>query len=217
MIDCVRDRQSEDVDILGRQSVAYRSERPRLIRQEQRELGRNFHILSLRYRGLPWGRSHGQGRFRDCGEIDGANFPEHRFISMPVAQYLLGPVTLSPFEVFVDEFLHRDDIRLGFETLPRDQFRIQAKRERLVQIQYVSNSSSHAGSEVFSGPAEDQQDAAGHIFTAVIADALDNRGHSGVSHSKAFSRPAGSEEFSTGRSDRKSTRLNSSHVKISYA
>ena len=49
VIDGVGDCQSENIDALGCQRVAYRGERSRLVRQEQRELGYDFHSLSLRY------------------------------------------------------------------------------------------------------------------------------------------------------------------------
>src|SRR5690606_40577688 len=60
-------------------------------------------------------------------------------------------------------------------------------------VKHVGDAARHARGEVAAGLADHHHDAAGHVLAAVVADTLDHR------------------------RDRKSTRLNSSHVKISYA
>src|SRR2546430_13117623 len=47
--------------------------------------------------------------------------------------------------------------------------------------------------------------------------ALDDRDRAGVPHREPIARASGGEQGPTGRADRKSTRLNSSHSQISYA
>nr|VFK62536.1 MAG: hypothetical protein BECKUNK1418G_GA0071005_10259 [Candidatus Kentron sp. UNK]VFK70544.1 MAG: hypothetical protein BECKUNK1418H_GA0071006_103119 [Candidatus Kentron sp. UNK] len=54
-------------------------------------------------------------------------------------------------------------------------------------IQHIGNAAAHASGEVASGAAENNDDPAGHVFTAVIADAFDNSNSPGVAGGEAFS------------------------------
>ncbi len=49
-------------------------------------------------------------------------------------------------------------------------------------IQHVSHAARHAGCEVAAGFAEHDDDAAGHVFAAVVAHALDHRDGARVAH-----------------------------------
>src|SRR5262249_13603565 len=57
----------------------------------------------------------------------------------------------------------------------------------------------HAGAEVHAAAAEHDDDAAGHVFAAVVADALDDGERAGVAHAEAFAGAAGRVEFAAGR------------------
>ncbi len=53
----------------------------------------------------------------------------------------------------------------------------------------------HAGREVAAGLAEHDDDAAGHIFAAMVAGALDNDGGAGVAHGEALAGDAAEIAF----------------------
>src|SRR6202042_3814248 len=57
----------------------------------------------------------------------------------------------------------------------------------------------HARSEVAPGLTDDHDDAAGHIFTAMIAGALDDRDRAGIAHPEALTRHAAEVAFAGGR------------------
>src|ERR1019366_9291762 len=48
--------------------------------------------------------------------------------------------------------------------------------------QHIGEPAGHARREIAAGGAQHDDDAAGHIFAAVIADALDDRYRTGVAH-----------------------------------
>jgi hypothetical protein len=61
--------------------------------------------------------------------------------------------------------------------------------EAVVHVEHVGEAASHARTEVVTGLAQNADKAAGHVFTAVIASALDNS-VAGVTHSEALARGA---------------------------
>ena len=52
------------------------------------------------------------------------------------------------------------------------------------------------GGEVAPGAAEDDDDAAGHVLAAVVADAFDDRGRAGVADGEALAGEAAEERSS---------------------
>ena len=65
---------------------------------------------------------------------------------------------------------------------------LQALRERPVAIEHVRDAAAHARGKIASGPAEHDHAAAGHVFAAVIADALDHRTRAAVADRKSLAR-----------------------------
>src|SRR5205814_723100 len=57
----------------------------------------------------------------------------------------------------------------------------------------------HAGGEVAAGAAEHHHDAAGHVFAAVIAGALDHRDRAGIAHREALAGDAAEIAFALDR------------------
>ena len=51
---------------------------------------------------------------------------------------------------------------------------VAAARELAVVVEHVGDAAAHARREVPPGPAEHDDAPAGHVFAAVIADALDD-------------------------------------------
>ena len=64
--------------------------------------------------------------------------------------------------------------------------RITPNIEVTLFIQYIGDAAAHAGGEVASGAAEHHYDAAGHVFTAVVADTLDDGDGAGVADGEAL-------------------------------
>ena len=57
--------------------------------------------------------------------------------------------------------------------------------------QNVGETAGHAGTEIQTQRTEHQNDAAGHVFAAVLADAFDHRERAAVAHRKAFAGSTG--------------------------
>src|SRR5215207_7406678 len=68
----------------------------------------------------------------------------------------------------------------------RDHFHVATRREIAGHIEHVSHAATHAGGEVASRRAKHDDAAAGHVFAAVVADALDDRAHAGVAHAESL-------------------------------
>ena len=58
----------------------------------------------------------------------------------------------------------------------------------------VGKASGHAGAEIQAERAEDEDDAAGHVFAAVLADAFDNRESAAIADGKTFTSAACDEK-----------------------
>src|SRR5215203_3675852 len=79
----------------------------------------------------------------------------------------------------------RDLVEL-VEPLEVDHVDVAVQRERSVRIQYIRDPAAHAGGKVSSRAAEDDDPAAGHVLTTVIADTFDDRVRAAVADGEAF-------------------------------
>jgi hypothetical protein len=61
--------------------------------------------------------------------------------------------------------------------------------------QDVGETSGHAGAEIETHRAENQDDTASHVFATVLADSLDNGEGTAVANGEAFTRPACDKEL----------------------
>ena len=71
--------------------------------------------------------------------------------------------------------------------------------EFAVFVEHIGDAARHAGGEVAPGLADDDDDAAGHIFAAVIAGAFDDRDRAGVAHGEALAGDAAEIAFASDR------------------
>ena len=58
--------------------------------------------------------------------------------------------------------------------LELDHRHVAALGEIALLVEHIGDAARHAGREVAAGLADDDDDAAGHVFAAMVADALDD-------------------------------------------
>ena len=68
-----------------------------------------------------------------------------------------------------------------------------------VQVEDVGDAAGHAGREVAAGRAEHHHPPAGHVLAAVVADALDDGGGTGVADAEPLADDAAQEHLAGGR------------------
>src|SRR5690606_41692733 len=79
------------------------------------------------------------------------------------------------------------------------QFVVVAIHEVIGLIQHIGETTGHTRPEVNAGWTEYRHDTTGHIFTAVVASAFNDRISSGVTHPAALARGTGRKSFSARR------------------
>ena len=67
-----------------------------------------------------------------------------------------------------------EEVVLLGDRLELDHRHVAARGEGVVLVEHIGDAARHAGREVAPGLAEDDDDAAGHVFAAVVARALDH-------------------------------------------
>src|SRR5207302_10885940 len=67
---------------------------------------------------------------------------------------------------------------------------IAAPRKGSVLVEHVGDAAGHAGGKITTGDTQNHHNAAGHIFAAVIARALDDRDGSRVANREPLARNA---------------------------
>src|SRR5690606_20721210 len=83
--------------------------------------------------------------------------------------------------------------------LALDNDQVAAPGEISLLVEHIGNAARHAGSEIAPGAAEHDNDAAGHVFAAMIADAFDNCDRTRIPHGKALAGDAAEIAFALGR------------------
>src|SRR5215469_9925040 len=63
---------------------------------------------------------------------------------------------------------------------------VTTRLERAVLIEDIGDATRHAGREIAAGASKHHDDAAGHIFAAMVAGALDDRNGPGIADGEAF-------------------------------
>src|SRR5947207_13813757 len=87
------------------------------------------------------------------------------------------------------------DLFLGRDRLELDHRHVAAFLERAVLVEHIGDTARHAGGEVAAGRADHHDDAAGHVFAAVITGAFDDHGGAGIAHGEAFAGNAAEIRF----------------------
>src|ERR1039458_4038107 len=65
-------------------------------------------------------------------------------------------------------------------------------------VKNVGDAATHAGGKISPTGSEHQDQALGHVFAAVVADAFDHRGRSGVANRKALASDPVEKRFAAG-------------------
>ena len=79
-----------------------------------------------------------------------------------------------------------------------DVARIAARGKVAVLVKDEGHAAGHACGEVAPGAPENDHQPVGHIFAAVVAHALDDRGSAGVAHGESFAGHAAEVGFAAG-------------------
>src|SRR5204863_4668883 len=88
---------------------------------------------------------------------------------------------------------------LGRNRSEIDHREIAAAREITALVEHVGNSARHARGKVAPRLADDQDEAARHVFAAMIADTFDDRNRPRIAYRKAFAGNAAEIAFSRNR------------------
>ena len=72
---------------------------------------------------------------------------------------------------------------------------IAALGEIAFLVEHIGDAARHASGEIATGLADDDDDAAGHIFAAVIAGAFDDGNRAGITHGETFAGDAAEIAF----------------------
>src|ERR1700687_5695967 len=102
--------------------------------------------------------------------------------------------------MFSDEPAFDQPNILSFENrLQVDRVQIAALfGEVAALVENVGDAAAHAGGKISAASSEQQHQALGHVFAAVVADALDHRGRSRVANRKALARDPIEKRFAAG-------------------
>ena len=88
--------------------------------------------------------------------------------------------------MFTDHILEFQDIVFIRYFLCKYHRLVRAHIQIVVLIQYISDSTAHAGGKVLSGSTEDYDTTTGHVLTSVITDPLNNGCRTGVTNTETF-------------------------------
>src|ERR1700722_13756600 len=91
------------------------------------------------------------------------------------------------------------DLFLGSDRIELHHCQITSLSERATLVEDVGDAARHASSEVAPRLADDHDDAAGHVFAAMVACALDDCDRAGIAHPEALTCHAAEIAFACGR------------------
>ena len=104
----------------------------------------------------------------------------------PIGEEVGGLLRACLFLVELDEGFHLGDVLRAADGHGDDHLGVHAGLEFPIHILNEGAASGHTGAEVFAGLAENDDGAVGHVFAAVVADALDAGGGSRVTDGEAL-------------------------------
>src|SRR5690606_6578511 len=76
-----------------------------------------------------------------------------------------------------------------------DHGEVAAAGEAAVLVKHIGDATAHAGREIAPGLPDDDDHTAGHVFAAVIAQALDHRDGARIAHGEALAGDAAEIAF----------------------
>src|SRR5947209_11636355 len=98
----------------------------------------------------------------------------------------LGHVAAGPVEMRLEQTADESDVLSVRQRLQPDHVEVAGGGEASPQIEHEGRATAHPGGEVAAGGTEDEHGAAGHIFAAVVAQALDDSQRTAVAHGEAL-------------------------------
>src|SRR3546814_437226 len=107
-------------------------------------------------------------------DVCSSDLPEAATHAIPVGNDGGGPFAVGLARMLLHQCLADILPMGGGKALPDDAVRIGATLEIAVRIIDEGHAAGHARAEIVAHPAEDHRRAAGHIFAAVRAAALDH-------------------------------------------
>jgi len=100
--------------------------------------------------------------------------------------------------VLLDQFLQLGNIGIRLHRFQLNHIGVAAATEIALLVEHVGDTATHARRKVAASVTENHNPATGHVFTAVIADALNYRAGAGVAHAETLCRNTAEEGFTTG-------------------
>ena len=135
----------------------------------------------------------------DAGVVAGDDFDELGEDDVPAFEQVLGVGAAGAIGVRVDDFFEHVLVVVVLDGFEVDHGGVDVGGEGAVFVPDVGEAAAHAGGEVASGGAEDDDGAAGHVFAAVVADAFDDSASARVADGEALAGAAGDPEAAAGR------------------
>ena len=80
----------------------------------------------------------------------------------------------------------------------RFEYHHRAVDQYRVEVEHVGDTAGHAGRQIAPDRPEHHHASTGHVFQAVVADALDHRGRAGVARTEPLPRPTPQEHLARG-------------------
>ena len=105
---------------------------------------------------------------------------------VPVLEELLSEITVGVLYVLPDVIKHGLLLLFRFDALESDKAHVALVGEFAVGIVHVCDTSAHTGGEVAASGTKDNDAAAGHVLTTVVAKALDDSRGPGVADAETF-------------------------------
>mmetsp|Transcript_14691 Transcript_14691/g.47869 ORF Transcript_14691/g.47869 Transcript_14691/m.47869 type:complete len:262 (-) Transcript_14691:493-1278(-) len=148
--------------------------------------------------GVVFGFGHGFF-FEDAGVVDGHDAYEVVEGGVPGVEDHACAVGVGFLEVLSDVVLELVPFFLGVDLAEGDHAGVALVGEGVVGVVDVGDAAAHAGGEVAPRDAEDDEAAAGHVFGAVVSEALDDGEGARVADAESLAGLAPEEGFASRR------------------
>src|SRR5690606_22486656 len=114
------------------------------------------------------------------------DFDEAREVEVPVLEDAGPELAAGVLDVRFDEAAQQVDVGFVDDAFEADHAGVAALAELAVLVEDERIAAAHARGEVAPGSPEHHDDAAGHVFAAVVADAFDDRPSAAVADREAL-------------------------------
>src|SRR5262249_6748657 len=115
--------------------------------------------------------------------VVGHDLYERALCGQPVVEQPPGDRRVGTPLVLLEQLADGGDV-VRRELLEPDELGVAALLERAVLVEDIGDAAAHTGGKVPSGPPDHDDDAAGHVLAAVVADALDDGRRARVPYGK---------------------------------